>query len=80
MFTLAAVPYRAAGFTLAFPVFGSNPDAQFTVTHGSAEMNWPVIRSITSTHVRCGMVVKPKVGAGFRMPATLNHWSPSQIR
>jgi len=50
MLTLAAVPYRAAGFTLALPVFGSNPDAQFTVTQGSAEMNCPVIRSITKTN------------------------------
>src|SRR3954464_1920576 len=50
MFTLAAVPYRAAGFTLAFPVFGSNPDVQFTVTQGSAEMNCPLMRSITNTN------------------------------
>jgi hypothetical protein len=31
MLTVVA-PYRAAGLTFAFPVFGSMPDAQFTVT------------------------------------------------
>jgi hypothetical protein len=46
MFTVV-VPYRAAGFTIAFPVLGSNPDAQFTVTHGCAEMNCPFTRSRT---------------------------------
>ena len=48
MFTLV-VPYRAAGFTLARPVTGSIPEAQFTVTQGSAEMNFPLTRSMTKT-------------------------------
>jgi hypothetical protein len=42
---------------LALPVFGSNPDAQFTVTHGSAEMNWPVILSITNTNPFLGACI-----------------------
>ena len=40
-------PERAAGFTMARPVLASIPRAQLTVTHGSAEINCPVMRSIT---------------------------------
>ena len=50
-------PERAAGFTIAFPVLGSIPRAQLTVTQGSAEINWPVTRSITKKNPFLGACI-----------------------